>query len=143
MKRRIAVVAALVALVVVAIVALRRGGAADGLDASGTVEATEADLGFQAPGRIAAVDAREGDAVVRGQELARLDAAEPEARVAAARAQADAARAVLAELEAGARSEGVAQGQGGAGGAPPVCPQREALALHGAGKRSIGFTADS
>ena len=35
----------------------------DGLFASGTVEATEAQLGFQAPGRIEIIKPREGDAV--------------------------------------------------------------------------------
>ncbi|MBW3552714.1 MAG: HlyD family efflux transporter periplasmic adaptor subunit [Gemmatimonadetes bacterium] len=115
MKRRKVVAAVVVAVVagVVAFVALRQDADPEMLEASGTVEATEADLGFQLPGRIAAISAREGDAVARGEELARLDAAELEARVAAARAQADAARAMLAELEAGARGEEVAQGRAG------------------------------
>ncbi len=80
----------------------------DGSLVSGTVEATEAQLGFPTPGRIAEVLVREGDQVRAGQVLARLDAAELDARRLQARAQLDAARAVLRELESGSRSEEVA-----------------------------------
>jgi HlyD family secretion protein len=61
------------------------------LFASGTVEATEAQLGFQAPGRLAAVEVHEGETVRQGQVLARLDTRETEARLAQARAQVAAA----------------------------------------------------
>ena len=81
------------------------GGA---LLASGTVEATDADLGFQAPGRVQSIGPREGDAVSTGQELARLDTRELEAGLTAAHAQVEAARARLAELERGARPQEVA-----------------------------------
>jgi HlyD family secretion protein len=77
----------------------------DVLAASGTVEATEAQLGFQTPGRIAEVRVREGDAVRAGDTLAVLDRGELLARHAQALAQLAAARAQLAELEAGARPE--------------------------------------
>jgi HlyD family secretion protein len=79
------------------------------LVASGTVEATEADLGFPVPGRIAALSVREGDRVAAGAELARLDAAELTARRELAAAQVDAARAQLAELRRGGRSEELLQ----------------------------------
>src|SRR6185295_15693878 len=68
------------------------------LTASGTVEATEAQLGFQATGRIAEVAVREGDRVHAGQVLARLDPAEAEARRAQAAGQVEAARAASTEL---------------------------------------------
>jgi hypothetical protein len=80
-----------------------RPGPGDGLVASGTVEATTADLGFNVPGRSEAVLVREGEVVPQAtcwpgwtRRSWRL--------VSARRAQADAARAVLAELEAGARA---------------------------------------
>ncbi len=114
MRRRIAV--GVVGALVVALVlflALRPGAGDGGLEASGTVEATEADLGFQLPGRIAAIAVREGDPVTRGQFLARLDAAELDARKAAAESQLAGARAVLAEMQAGGRPEEVAQGRAG------------------------------
>jgi HlyD family secretion protein len=84
-------------------------GANGALAASGTVEATDAELGFQLPGRIEAILVREGDRVTAGQELARLDHAELDARRQQAQAQLAAAHAVLSELTAGARSEEVAQ----------------------------------
>lgn len=59
----------------------------NGMLASGTVEATEAQLGFQAAGRIENVGAHEGDTVKQGQVLARLDTRETEARLAQAKAQ--------------------------------------------------------
>jgi HlyD family secretion protein len=83
------------------------------LVAAGTVEATEADLGFQLGGRIAEISVREGDAVLAGQALARLETAELEARRAAAAAQLEAARAHLSELERGARPEELRQAQAG------------------------------
>jgi len=83
--------------------------AANGLAASGTVEATEARLGFEGAGRIVALAVREGDRVAAGQEIARLDEVELAARRAQAVAQVEAAGARLAELEAGFRREEVAQ----------------------------------
>jgi HlyD family secretion protein len=109
MRRRIAVVALGAVAVAAAWILLGAGGGTDGIDASGTVEATDADLGFSAPGRVAEIRVREGDVVEAGAVLARLDVSELEARKAAAEAQAEAARAALSELEAGARSEEVAQ----------------------------------
>jgi len=85
------------------------GAGESALEASGTVEATQADLAFQMPGRLAALTVREGDRVTRGQELGRLDEAEVAARHQAAEAQRAAARAALAELEAGTRPEEIGQ----------------------------------
>lgn len=81
------------------------------LEASGTIEATTADLGFQTGGRVMEVTPREGDVVTTNSLLARLDLAEPEARRAAAEAQLAAARALLQEMERGARPEEVRQGR--------------------------------
>lgn len=74
-------------------------GDSNGMLASGTVEATEAQLGFQAPGRIESIGVREGDTVKRGQLLARLDTRETEARLRQARAQANASSVRLQEAE--------------------------------------------
>lgn len=59
----------------------------NGMLASGTIEATEAQLGFQVPGRIDLINGREGDTVKQGQLLANLDTRETEARLAQARSQ--------------------------------------------------------
>lgn len=85
--------------------------AANVLVASGTVEATEAQLGFTAAGRIEAIHVREGDRIQAATELARLDRTELEARRAQAIAQVGVGRAQLAELERGSRPEEVAQGR--------------------------------
>ncbi len=99
----------LIAAAVAALLWFRRDGAGDGdLTASGTVEATTADLGFQIPGRIAVIAVSEGARVRAGDTLARLDTRELEAALAAARAQAEAARARLTELERGARPQELA-----------------------------------
>ena len=114
MKNRIRIVipVVLVVVVVVAVLLLRNRGNGDGaLSASGTVEATEADLGFQVPGRVLEISAREGDVVSGGQELARLDTEELDAARAAANAQLTAAQARLTELRRGARPEEVSQAE--------------------------------
>jgi HlyD family secretion protein len=107
-------------LVVVALTAVAAGywfsyrpapDAADVLVASGTVEATEAQLGFTAAGRIEEIRVREGDRIEAGSELARLDRTELEAKRAQAIAHVNAGRAQLTELERGSRPEEVAQGR--------------------------------
>lgn len=56
---------------------------------SGTIEATQANLAFQVSGRVAAVSAKEGHAVVKDQVLAELDRAEFQSRLEQARANMD------------------------------------------------------
>lgn len=87
-----------------------RNGAA-GLSSSGVVEATEADLGFQLPGKIVMIGPREGDRVTSGEELAALDRTELDARLAVAQSQVDAAESQLTELERGSRPEEIAQAE--------------------------------
>ena len=107
---RVIVPVALLAAAGLAWAVLRNGNAGGAsLEASGTVEATEADLGFQIPGRVARVGPREGDAVAPGEDLAALDVAELAAARDAAAAQVAVARARLSELERGSREEEVAQ----------------------------------
>ena len=100
-------VVVIAALVVVPI--LRRAGERGRLAASGTVEATEAQLGFQVPGRIDSIRAREGDSTRAGDPLASLDRAEATARRQQTAAVLAAARAQLDELLRGSRPEEVAQ----------------------------------
>ncbi len=111
-RRSAAVLAGLVVLAVAAWLIVRSRSdqsSADVIAASGTVEAREADLGFQAAGRIVSINVDEGDAVQEGRVLAVLDTAEMAARRAAAAAQVEAARAQLTELERGSRPEELAQ----------------------------------
>ncbi len=117
-KRLIIIPVALVLLALTGWLIWRGGGSdAERIEASGTIEGTEADLGFQVGGRVAEVSVREGDRVAAGAVLARLEDAELDARKTAAQAQAQAARALLTELERGARPEEVRQVQSAVAGA--------------------------
>lgn len=114
MKKKRAI--AILVVVIVAATAFwlwRRSKAGDetGLVASGMVEATEARLGFQLPGRIATLTVREGEKVAAGAVLASLDREELGARQRQSSARVTAAEAGLAELEHGFRIEEVAQAQ--------------------------------
>ena len=76
--------------------------------ASGTVEATQAELGFEASGRLETITVREGDQVTSGAQFANLDQSELLAQREVARAQVAAAQAGLSELLAGSRKEEIA-----------------------------------
>lgn len=86
-----------------------RGDDEGGIFASGTVEATDAQIGFEIAGKVDQVFAREGDAVGAGVLVASLDASDARARHAQAEAALAAARAMLIELEAGSRPEEIVQ----------------------------------
>ena len=113
MKKRLRILIPLLLLGAVAVWYLTRGGGleAGSMEASGTVEATESALGFQIPGRIAAIRVREGDRVRPGDTLAVLELASPRAAVAAAQATLEAAAAQLRDLEAGARPQELRQAE--------------------------------
>jgi HlyD family secretion protein len=96
-----------VIVIVVAVVLARRAGHDD--TTAGTIEATEAQLGFMVPGRVASVSVQEGDSARAGEVLAALDTVEAAARARQAAAQVDAARALLDEFERGARPEEIQQ----------------------------------
>jgi HlyD family secretion protein len=106
------VIAAVVLSSLGALVVYRTGSASedDGrIFASGTIEATEAELGFQVSGRLERIDVREGDQVRAGADLASLERAELFAERAVASAQVDAAKATLNELVVGPRQEEIAR----------------------------------
>lgn len=98
-------------LPLLALLAVAACSKSNGTGASGTVEATEAQLGFQTPGRIESIRVKEGDAVRAGDTLAVLDRAELVARRGQGTAQLQAAQALLSELQAGSRSEDRASAQ--------------------------------
>jgi len=116
MKPNPRVIVPLLAVVVAALIVvpiLRRAGERGQLTASGTVEATEAQLGFQVPGRIDSIRVREGDPARAGDPLASLDRVEATARRQQSAALLAIARAQLDELLRGARPEEVAQARAG------------------------------
>lgn len=112
-KRKIVIPVVLLLVVAGGVTAWRLLGAEDDrrdeIVSSGTVEATDAAVGFQVPGQIARVVPREGDAVAAGDLLATLESGELEARKREAEARVEAVAARLAELERGFRDEEIAQ----------------------------------
>ena len=106
-KRLLIVPIVVVVLVVVGWLLLRGGDRnGRGITASGTIEATEADLGFQVAGRVEDVLVQEGDAVVKGDVLVVRGRGWD-----AANAQLSAARALLLELQRGSRPQEREQAQ--------------------------------
>jgi len=89
----------------------RTPAAATGLTLYGNVDIRQVQLGFRIAGRIAGLAVDEGDPVVAGQVLARLDPQPTRDRVATAEAKAAEARATLARLEAGPRPAEIAEGR--------------------------------
>jgi HlyD family secretion protein len=84
---------------------------ADGLTASGFIEAEEVAIAPELGGRVLELSVEEGDEVEAGQVLARLDGTLLEAQIEAAQAGLDMARAQLAQAQAGARPERVRQAE--------------------------------
>jgi HlyD family secretion protein len=69
-----------------------------GLFYSGTIETTQANLSFQAPGRVVKVNVQEGQPVAKNQIIAELDRAEFESRYDQARANLDRAQKAKQQL---------------------------------------------
>lgn len=107
MKRKVIllVLAAGIAGAVIYVRFFRNPVATDTLTVSGNIEATDARLGFRIQGKLAQRLVDEGDSVIKGQVLARLDNTDQIISAALAQASLDQSRAVLAELEAGSRPQ--------------------------------------
>jgi len=75
--------------------------------ALGTLEYDRVTLPAPAAERVVAIDVREGERVKAGQALLQLDPAHTQSELAAAEAQAQQQREVLAELQAGPRGEDI------------------------------------
>jgi len=111
--KKIFVIVAVIALVAVAALILnRRSGAVKGeIKVSGTVEATAVELSFKVAGRLSRRLVDEGMQVAAGQTVALLEDDELKQERSARSADEKAARAGLADLEAGSRREEIAQGE--------------------------------
>jgi len=109
-KTGIAVVALIAALALFAFARMSGwlgAGSDDGPKLYGNVEVREVELGFRVGGRVAQVLVDEGDKVVAGQELARLDTQPLRDRLAAADAKTAAANAMVDRDAAGNRPQQV------------------------------------
>lgn len=89
--------------------ALLSGCAAEPPQALGTLEYDRITLPAPAAERIVAIDVREGEHVAAGARLLTLESTRTQAQTDAADAEAQRQREALVELEAGARSEQIAQ----------------------------------
>lgn len=101
MKKKIIIITffALLLCVILLVYFGQRSSRLDELYYSGTLEATQAELSFQAAGRITDIPVDEGESVVKEQVLAILDSSEYRSRYNQAKANLDAAKADLARLE--------------------------------------------
>ena len=77
----------------------------DTVRVSGNIEVTDVQLGFKISGRVEQCLVDEGDSVVTGQLLARLERVDQRIAVDLARAMLAQAKSVLSELEAGSRPQ--------------------------------------
>ena len=102
---------ALAALASAALLACGVKPPADRVRAAGQVEATDVQVAAQVGGRLLELRVTEGDRVVAGQVIARLDTADAELALARARAERDQVDAQLRLLRAGARIEDVRQAE--------------------------------
>ena len=113
MNRKIIAIGGAAALVVAAITT--NGFGLVGSDGGGqftlygNVDIREVDMAFRVSGRVAAIDVDEGDKVEPGQLLALLDPAPLDSRITEADATIAQARAQLAELQNGSRSQDIGQ----------------------------------
>jgi HlyD family secretion protein len=107
-----AIAIAAVVIAAVATYVTRRHGKESGfIDVSGNIEATTVEASFKIPGRVRERSVDEGEKVQNGQLIARLDSTDLIHEAAIRRAEAQSARAVLAELVAGSRKEEIAQAE--------------------------------
>jgi HlyD family secretion protein len=122
-----------------ALLAACGGAGDDGLRATGTLEARETDVAVLATGRLAELRVREGDAVEVGDTVARLSRRELPGEMAAAQARVGAARARLAQLEAGSRAEDVAAARAALAGAEAEVEQagRDVQRVHELAEREL------
>src|SRR5262249_33753641 len=104
MKARPLLVVVILGLVVATGVWLLRARSTNANIVSGTIETDEIHVASRYGGRVTTLHAQEGDQLQAGQLIAELDAAE-------LRARRDYTAAVLAELEAGPRTNEIAAAQ--------------------------------
>jgi len=86
----------------------KQNATAGELRVSGNIEATDAQLGFKIPGRVAERLVSEGQRVTTGQLIARLDDIEQRQQIELRRAELATAAATLADLAAGSRPQELA-----------------------------------
>ncbi len=112
-RKRIIAIAAVAALLIAGVATNGFGligkGSNGDLTLYGNVDIREVDMAFRVGGRISAIDVDEGDKIEPGQMLALIDPAPLDSRLAESDAMIAQARAQLAELMNGSRSQDIGQ----------------------------------
>lgn len=112
MRKKIVIGVLVVVAALAVVMVLRRKTVENGdIKVSGTIETTATALSFKVPGRVLERLVDEGYKVAAGQTVARLDDRDIRQELAGREADLAAARAALAELQAGSRVEEVAQAE--------------------------------
>ena len=114
MKKRLRIIFIIIVVAVGGIIAynyLTDLGSDTSLRFSGNIEVTEAQMSFRIAGRIKERQVEEGDSVVAGQVLAKLEKSDQTIALAQATANLSYAEAILAELIAGSRKEDIDRAQ--------------------------------
>jgi HlyD family secretion protein len=127
--RKRLVIVAVIALACVVIFLWLKGRSRNGdrpIRVSGNIEVTDAELSFKIPGRVEQRLVDEGQTVSKGQTVALLDSRELSQEVGRSKAEVEAARAALAELQAGSRPEEIAQARAAASQAKARLDELEA-----------------
>lgn len=128
-RKRLIGIGALVALLIAAF-ATNGFGLLGGKDVGplklyGNVDIREVEMAFRVGGRITSIAAEEGERVGQGEELAILDTASIDARVNEAEAGVAQARAQLAKLRNGSRSQDIGQARARAAAAQATLREAE------------------
>src|SRR5215470_18718798 len=116
MKKKIAILAAVLAVGSFAAAYAWKSRSNDSLAASGTLEARNISIGSQIGGRVSRVLVREGDHVEANQLLVVFESAELEGQLLQAQGRVEAARANLAKMLRGSRPEEIAEANAASNG---------------------------
>src|SRR5215467_3664958 len=109
MKKKIAVIVAILVVGTFTAAFAWKGKGSEGLIASGTLEARNINVGSKVGGRITQVLVREGDRVEANQLLVTFDSAELQGQLLQAQGHVQAARANLDKMIRGSRPEEIAE----------------------------------
>ena len=116
MKKKLAIIAAVLAVGGLSAAFTWKGRGSDGLAASGTLEARNISVGSKVGGRVGRVLVREGDRVEPNQLLVIFESAELEGQLLQAQGRLDAARANLEKMLRGSRPEEIAEANAASNG---------------------------
>ncbi len=111
MKKRLIVVGIISVVVLIGLILMMKKHSGDHLIVNGTIEATTVTVGTKVPGRLLQRLVDEGAVVTKGQILASIDPRDASDERAIRRADLVSARAAVADLKAGSRSEEIRAAQ--------------------------------